>query len=145
LADSTRETILDALYTCLAGITLANGYAIGVQEVKRGIHLPDAMPNRPSLGYANTRATRKDYAAGQSERALTILVYGYVDVTPGVYDNLDDLMQAVEQRLMTSSAWAYRDDTFINSFTIYEGGVHDPIGYFDMEVVVNYEYAMASP
>lgn len=145
MAESTRETILDALYTCLAGITLANGYAIGVQQVKRGIHLPDAMPNRPALGYSNTRGTRKDYSSGQSERSLSILIYGYVDVTPGVYDNLDDLMQAVEQRLMTSSAWAYRDDTFIDETTMYEGGVHDPIGYFEMAVRVQYEYAMASP
>lgn len=145
MADATRETILDALYTCLAGITTANGYAIGVEQVKRGIHMPDQMPNRPSLGYSNTRATRRDFAAGQSERELTILIYGYVDVTPGVYDNLDDLMQAIEQRLMTSSAWAYQADTFIDEFNIYEGGVHDPVGYFDMSVRVQYEYAMASP
>lgn len=145
MADAVRETILDALYTCLAGITTANGYAIQVGEVKRGLHLAEDMPNRPALGYSNTRSVRRDFAAGQSERDLHVLVYGYVDCQPGVYDNLDDLIQAVEQRLMTSSAWAYRDDTHISGYTIYEGGAHDQLGAFEMEIVIQYEHALASP
>jgi len=145
MAASQRETILKALKTCLEGITAANGYAIEVEEVRRGIHFEDNMPNRPALGYSNIKATRVNGAFGQSQRTLTVLIYGYVDVQPDGYDNLDDLMQAVEQRLMTPAAWAYRGDTEIKDYTIYEGGVHDQLGYFDMEVEIQYLHDLASP
>lgn len=145
MADAVRETILDALYTCLAGVTTANGHPITVNEVRRGIHLPEEMPNRPALGYTNTKATRVEGDFANSMRVLDVLIYGYVDVQPGNYDNLDDLMQGVEQRLMTASAWTYKSGTNIKSYTIYEAGAHDPIGYFDMEVEITYFHARATP
>jgi|GEM_PF-3060748 len=145
MAASNRETILKALKTCLEGVTVANGYAIGVNEVKRGIHLPDEMPNRPALGFTNTKLMRKDLAGGWAERELSILIYGYVDIQPGDYDNLDDLMQAVEQRLMSSTAWSYYAFTFIDDGTVYEGGAHDPVGYFDIQVRIQYEYDVEYP
>ena len=148
MADAVRETILDALKTCLEGITTANGYAIQVAEVRRGIHFEDDMLNRPCLGFANTKIERKEHAFAQSGRELNVLIYGYVDVEPhsaSGYDPLDDLMQAVETRLMTGSAWSYWEFTDIRNFTIYEGGAHDKLGYFDMEVIIEYQYALASP
>lgn len=145
MADAVRETILDALLTCLQGITTANGYAIEVKEVKRGVHFEDAMVNRPALGFTNTNAARTESSFGRSERVLTVLIYGYVDCQPGNYDPLDDLMQAVEQRLNTAAAWAYREFTDIRNYTIYEGGAHDRLGYFDMEVRISYTHAWATP
>ena len=144
MAASQRETILKALKTCLEGVTAANGYAIEVKEVRRGIHFEDDMPNRPALGFTNTRAER-DEGQGYSERILTILIYGYVDIQPGDYDNLDDLMQAVEQRLQTPAAWSYQEWTNIMNYTVYEGGAHDRLGYFDMEITISYFHDWASP
>lgn len=150
MAASQRETILKALKTCLQGITTANSYAIEVKEVRRGIHFEDDMPNRPALGFSNIQSRRTELsmggpASGYSERVLTVLIYGYVDCQPDDYDNLDDLMQAVEQRLNTAAAWAYRQFTDIKNFTVYEGGAHDRIGYFDMEIEISYQHAVASP
>lgn len=149
MADSQREVRLDALKTCLEGITTGNGYALTVNEVRRGIHFEDEMPNRPALGFSNINSRRVDLAmggtSGYSERVLVILIYGYVDIQPNNYDNLDDLMQAVEQRLNTDAAWAYREFTDIKDFTVYEGGAHDQLGYFDMEIEVSYQHTVASP
>jgi len=144
MAASQRETILKALKTCLEGITLANGYAIEVKEVRRGIHFEDDMPNRPALGFTNTKSERGE-GQGWSKRILTILIYGYVDIQPGDNDNLDDLLQAVEQRLQTTAAWAYQGWTNIKDYTTYEGGAHDRLGYFDMEITITYFHDWASP
>lgn len=136
MAASKRETILKALKTCLEGITKANGYAIQVKQVRRGIHFEDQMPNRPALGFTNTRSTLDERAFGETNRILTILIYGYVDVEPGQYDALDDLMQAVEQRLQTEADWDYWESTDLKDYTVYEGGAHDQLGYFDLELEV---------
>lgn len=145
MADSQRETILDALHTCLAGITRANGYAVEVREVRRGIHYDADMLNRPALGYTNTKIRREEFAAGRSGKTLTVLIYGYTNVEPGLYDPLDDLLQAVEQRLMTPAAWSYYGFTNIQDLTVYEAGAHDPVAYFDMEVEIFYEHQWATP
>ena len=145
MADSQRETRLDALKTCFQGITTGNGYSLTVNEVRRGIHFEDDMPNRPALGFTNTKIRRGEFAGGVSGKVLEILIYGYVDVQPGDYDSLDDLIQAVEQRIMTASAWTYYEWTDIKDFTVYEGGAHDRLGYFDMMIEVFYHHDWASP
>ncbi len=142
---SGRETILKALKTCLEGITTANGYLIGVEEVRRGIHFEDNMMNRPALGFTCTKSSRKELSFGRSQRELIILIYGYIDVQPGNYDDLDDLIKQIEGRLMTESSWRFRQWTNITDYTIYEGGVHDNLGYFDMELRVTYDYVWANP
>ena len=145
MAASKTATVMAALKTCLEGVTAANGYDVTVQEVRRGIHLDDDMPNRPALGFTNTRGERSEFAQGRSGRTLIVVIYGYVDVEPGDYEDLDSLMQAVEQRLMTPAAWSYYGFTDIKNYTVYEGGQHDKIGYFDMEVEIFYEHEWASP
>lgn len=137
MAAAQRETILEALKTCLEGIE-------SVSEVRRGIHFEDNMPNRPALGFTNTKAERVE-GGGFSERILTVLIYGYVDIQPGDYDALDDLMQDVETKLQTPADWAYQNLTDIRDYTVYEGGAHDKLGYFDMEVTVTYFHDWASP
>jgi len=74
-----------------------------------------------------------------------VLIYGYVDVQKNDFDRLDDLMQAVETRLQTPAAWAYRGWTNIKDYTVYEGGAHDQLGYFDMEIEITYFHKWASP
>lgn len=145
MAISTRREILSALKTCLEGITTDNDYQVTVAEVKRGIHFVDDMRNRPGLCFWSDKGPRRDETNEQSERDLHIWIWGYVDVQPGNYDELDKLVADVETRLMTRSAWAYRDDTKIGELNTYEGGASDPVGVFEMEVTVNYEYRMDSP
>lgn len=148
MAASNRETIMKAMKTLLEGVTVANGHPITVNEVKRGIHGPDDIPNRPAVGFTGTDSSRIEFAqGGRSWRDLTIMVYGYVDcdAAAGVYDNLDDLIQGIEQRLMTPASWAYQEWTNIMGMTTIEAGAHDMVSYFDMEVVVSYQYEWADP
>jgi len=140
-----RKSVLDWLKTLLEGITVANGYQTNVREVRRGIHDLDDMPNRPALCIWNDKGPAEELvkgAAGVNNRTLHCWIWGYVDVDPGDYDNLDALVADVEQRINTSDgAWPSNmlNITIMDS-TYYEGGVSDAVGIFEMEIELVYRY-----
>jgi len=145
MAASQRETILKALKTCLEGITTENGYALSVQQVRRGVHLAKEMSNRPALGVTGLRTRRAEGGSGTSQKTLQAMIYGYIDLQPDDYDPLDDLIQAVETRLMTPAAWSYYGWTDIREIVTYEGGIQDRMGYFDMELEITFFHGWAAP
>ena len=144
---TSRKSILDDLKTWLEAITVANGYQTTVAEVKRGIHYADDMQNRPSLCFWNDKGPKKDLAGEQCERVLHIFIWGYIDIQPGTYDNLDGLVSDVEACLNGSRAnWdSSITQVDVGDSTYYEGGVTDPIGIFEMEAEIYYEYDRADP
>lgn len=142
-----RKTNLDDLKTLLEAITVANGYQSTVAEVKRGIHYVGDMPNRPGLCFWNDKGPKKDLAGEQCERVLHVWIWGYVDIQPGDYDALDAIVSDVEKCLNTSlESWSSSvTESKVIDTTYYEGGVSDPIGIFEMEAEITYEYDRASP
>ena len=144
---SNRKTILDDVKAWFEAITTTNGYATTVAEVRRGIHQAEDMPNRPAISFWNDRGIKTDLAGEVCQRILHLFVWGYIDIQPGVYDNLDNLVADVETCLNDSRAnWdASVTEVDVKDITYYEGGASDPIGMFEMEVDIYYEYDRDAP
>lgn len=144
---STRKTILDSIKTWLEAITTGNGYNITVAEVRRGIHFEGDLPNRPALCFWNDKGPKEDLAGGQCRRTLHLWIWGYIDIQPDNYDNLDNLVEDVEACLNDSHAdWPPGvTEVEITDAAYYEGGASDPAGIFEMEASIVYEYDRSSP
>lgn len=146
--ETERKTVLDFLKDLLEGITELNGYQTTVAEVKRGIHLSDEMPNKPALCFWNDKALKTDQAGEKCEKALHIWMWGYVDVQPGNYDTMDALECDVEKALNSTPVenWpASVIEVDAGNITTYEGGASDPLGMFEMELVITFQYDRSQP
>lgn len=146
-----RKTALDAIKGWLEGIATDGGYQSDVVEVRRGIYFEHDFAARPALclfSYRGPTSMRIHGAAGAADRTLHCKVWGYVDVQPGDYDNLDALISDVESCLMRNiDNWAGAGilKIDIGDSMYWEGGPQDPIGVFEMEIAPVYRYTPTSP
>jgi hypothetical protein len=146
MAASGRETIIKALKTCLEGITTTNGYAIEVKTVKRGMRAEADLEVRPALAINQQTIVQEIFSqGGYSEKTIMTTIAGWVDHDEDNFDNVDDLIQAVEQRLFTPAAWPYYGWTEITGIRISENGVQDMLSYFEIDVSIKDHHAWADP
>ena len=144
---SNRDDILtafkdDALEYMTAGARTK--YEIGVYEVLRGIHTFDDASNKPCLviwGYKDE--IDEEVFSGSYIRNLFIKVYGYVDGDGYTHDDVHKLARDTEYFL--ENDFSYKDSVYMGDIIIYEGGVTDPIGIFELDVMVKYHTTITSP
>lgn len=76
-----REELLAALKTRLASITTANGYAISVNKVTRGLVHPDKLnaSEMPALYIAGANETRKNITHTNYNSRMEVVVVGYIN------------------------------------------------------------------
>ena len=138
---SLQNTIINSVKTTLENITTGNGYQSNVIKVLRGIRGIDDFTsgNMPGLAILKTENRVEETYQGGSEDRLVLHIWGFVTVEARTddYDNLDKLVADVE-KVLHSAYNSYKDYTFINTATFYEGGVQDSFGFFDMEIEVSY-------
>jgi hypothetical protein len=139
---STRRDILVALKTGFESITLANGFQSEVAEVKRGQYHFIDFSIRPAISYTNYEIPNTEYTSAHEEKALKIMIWGYVDVdgTGQAVDNLDALIADVHKMLASSIYNPYAVDTHEKNIFPYEGGVQYNFGMFEMEIEINFEH-----
>lgn len=137
---STRNDILNQLKTDLkTKITVANGYKIDVVDVRRGIYLPEDIPDRPAIAFWCYADNVQEHLMDRKQlRNLLVYVYGYtrMDGADGV-DSIHELAEAVDIFLF-SYDWSYGSSTLVGNMTIYEGGVQDPESIFELELEIKY-------
>ncbi len=142
---SGRSSILAALDTCLKAITVANGFGVTVATVKRGLHLPEELPERPALAYFSTQRDREDITNAQAEAVLRVTIAGLADAPAADFSTFDALLAAVESALMIPARNPYWETTHVKQARTYEGGSSDPIGIFELDLEITYQYALAVP
>ena len=143
---SKRETILASLqYEMQEYMTPgASAYDIGVYEAIRGIQLYEDCPNKPCCciwGYKDEM--EKEAFEGSYIRDLFIKIYGYADTDGYTFDDIHKLARDVEYFL--ENDWSYKDSVYLGDMIVYEGGVTDPAGIFEMDIMVRYHTTITSP
>lgn len=137
---STRNDILNQLKEDLKNtITVANGYKMDVVDVRRGIFLPEDIPDRPVIAFWCYGDNVIEHLMNRRQlRVLLVYVYFYerMDGAGGV-DSIHELGDAVETFLF-SDDWTYKSSTLVGDMTIYEGGVQDPESIGELELEIKY-------
>jgi hypothetical protein len=149
MAISNRRSILEGLKDVFEKIKV-NTYQSELAEVKRGIFYYNEMLQRPALCYYNVEMLKledQEEFGRRSARQLKIIVRGFVDLhtTDDVYDPLDRLISDVEKVLENETANPYYADTYVGNAAIMEGGFQENVGWFEMEIFIQYDYDINSP
>ncbi len=134
-----RAQIIADLMNCLGAIGPAQGFALRVAHLKRGIHLVSQMSELPALALYNQRVTTVDATGGSAERVLTLHLWGAVHAAGEDYSGLDALAAACLQALHDPALNPHAVRTSAPRLELYEGGAGDPLGLFDLEIQVSYE------
>ena len=147
MAISNRDTILAAFKDEAEEYMTAGArtkYEIGVYEVLRGIHTFDDSPNKPCItiwGYKDEMD--EEHFSGHYNRNLFIKVYGYTEGDGYTHDDIHKLARDTEYFL--ENDFSYKDWVIMGDIIIYEGGISDPIGIFELDVMVKYHTTITSP
>jgi len=138
---STQDTIVAALVTGLAGITVTNGYQTTIIDVMEGEGGLSSQPNRPGfLVYARS-ATHENFAFGSKRIIFPVNIWGFVDVQPEDYDNLRKLEADLEKYLAT---WTYKAETEILRTMTIEMTSDPMIGIFEAELQIDYVFTVGT-
>ena len=139
---AVMRTQLDALATALATITTGNGYFNTVAHVAEGPAPLSNIPDKPAVVFYCDSRARSNFSGGRSRSFLHILLWGFIEVQEGDYDNMDNLEADVESLLST---WTYKEWTNIVNISRSYGGTNPLIGIFEMEMLLQYNYTEGSP
>jgi hypothetical protein len=133
-----RNTILTALAEELRDkIQPSSDYSTTIAEVRRGIALGDEFIMKPALSVWCYHDTTDGQFAGRDDRTLHIYIYGYVDADGVNVDNIHNVLDDVLYFLQND--FTYKDDVYVGDAVVYEGGVSDPNGIFELEIQIKYE------
>lgn len=140
----TRDQVITDLLACLDAMGPAHGQPLAAELVKRGIHLASELSPLPALTLFNESVDTQDLTSGAAERKLVAHVWGAVNAAAGDYSDLDDLAAGVVMALADPELNPHWQRTSLARLEIYEGGAGDPLGLFDLEVLVTYEAPLGS-
>lgn len=138
----TRSQIISDLLACLAAMGPTNGQPLAARQVLRGIHLASEMHEKPALCLFNEKVETEETASQLAERTLFLHLWGAVGAAHGDYSQLDRLAASCLLALQDPALNPHAERTSLGALEIYEGGAGDPLGIFDMEVLVRYETAL---
>lgn len=134
-----RAQVIQDLFACLSAVGPQNGHPLAPALVKRGIHLASELSPLPALTLFNEAVDTSDLAGRTAERRLVAHVWGAVNAAGGDYLPLDQLAAGVAAALADPGLNPHWQRTGLGRLEIYEGGAGDPLGLFDLEVIVTYE------
>ena len=139
-----RDTILTALKDDISTYIQSSNtnYTSDIGEVRRGIHGHTEIVNRPFIGISMEsddvdQEIFEDTGTDQI-RIITIYIYSYSN-TDGIddYTTMYDLIKDLEYCLKYD--FTYKSKTYIGKIGIVEGGVSNPLAFFDMYITIQYQ------
>ena len=143
---TTWAQVMTDLSACLARITTANGYTITVAQVLRGIHQDADVKRRPALTFSTVGGDSADLTGGLAQRRLGVLVQGFADAKGGDFSAMHALAAAAQRALVSPTHNpTLHERVDLGRLTVYEGGLHDPVGLFDLLLTVEFDYDRTNP
>lgn len=139
---TTRAAVIADLMTCLAGITVENGFAIAPKKLKRGIHLASQASETPALSLFNERVETIETGGDTAERMLVMHLWGAAAANQGDYAQLDLLAAACLTALARPDLNPHWQRTTAQRLEVFEGGSAEPLALFDLEFSLTYETAL---
>ena len=137
---SKRSERIAALVSALEGITVANGYATEVEEVKRGLYDFDDFNLLPAISLWQRDIGVDEYSNMQGLARLRFTLWGHVKCPDGDVSPLDGLIRDLVKCLL--SDWPRALDTkFVEDAHAWE----DDPGCVSMTFEVEYEFDYTAP